>query len=80
MGRGRDQKAKEMKRKYSYEDEKRDALNSYLSTRPYLKEQYVSIEQNLKLMQIKVDIQVVARSSIKRFRSKCDAIIRGLKK
>lgn len=69
-----------MKKKYSYEDEKHDALASYLSDKPKLKEQWIAKERDLKLMQIKVDIQVIGRSAVKNFRSKCDAIIRKLKK
>lgn len=63
-------------RDYSYEDEKQDVLNSYLLDKSKLTGELFLL--NLKLMQIKIDLRIIGRLSIKNFRLECDEIIRKL--
>jgi len=65
---------------YSYEDEKRDALASYLLSRPALKEEWEFKERSSKMMKIKIDLKIIGRTAIKNFKLKCNEIIRGIKK
>ena len=65
-----------MKRNYSYEDEKRDALASYLSSKSdEFKYDWEFKERDLKLMKIKIDLQIIARSTVKRFNLRCKQIV-----